>query len=72
MVNCDHREILRGAHRLSRAGAGQRRMWWLGGRVFPLEPLLRSAPMFNPVATNGTKYLEPLPALWGTTVRVNP
>jgi hypothetical protein len=29
-------------------------------RVFPVEPLLRSNAMINPIATNGHKYLEPL------------
>ena len=66
MVNCDHREILREAHHLSTAGAGQRRKLWLRWpRLSPFDLLLRSDPMFNPSATNGTKYLEPLLAHTG-------
>jgi hypothetical protein len=58
MVNCDHRDIVRKAHHLSRAGAGQRRK--LGGYVaacFPIA-LLRSDLMLNLLATNETKYQE--------------
>jgi hypothetical protein len=39
---------------------GRRRKLWLGAAFFPVEPLLRSNAMINPIATNGPKYLEPL------------
>jgi hypothetical protein len=60
MVNCDHREIVREAHHIFRAGAGQAPEVVARCRVFPVEPLLRSNAMINPIATNGHKYLEPL------------
>ena len=60
MVNCDHPGIPDEAHHFSRAGE---RQYWkasLADAIFVVEPLLRSDPMFKPLATIGTKYLEPL------------
>jgi hypothetical protein len=60
MVNCDHREIVPKAHHLSRLGAGQYWNALLADAICAVESLLRSDPMFKPLATIGTKYLEPL------------
>ena len=60
MVNCDHREIVPEAHHLFRPGAGQYWNALLADAIFGVESLLRSDPMFKPLATIVTKYLEPL------------
>src|SRR3954465_12734151 len=59
MVNCDHPGIPDEAHHFSRAGAGQYWKALLADAICAVE-LLRSEHMFKPLATIGTKYLEPL------------